>query len=144
MGHGTNDWFGTHCQYSFDREKYSDKSFDETVTAQVDYKTPLHLDYTRLNKTPFTCYISLNKCNSALCLDWRQICDGNFNCENGEDEPRDCLELKLNECEDNEYRCRNGMCIPKTFLLDFSPDCMDLDDEHDTYLAYKYEVEVSP
>jgi hypothetical protein len=69
------------------------------------------------------------QCNSAICLDWREICNGIFNCENGEDEPEECRLLEINECEENEYRCRFGMCIPKTFLRDFSLDCMDLSDE---------------
>lgn len=75
-----------------------------------------------------TCYEGL-RCHSTLCLDWREICNGIFNCENGEDEPIECLLLETNECEEDEYRCRFGMCIPRTFLRDFSYDCMDRSDE---------------
>ena len=75
-----------------------------------------------------TCYGGL-RCHSGICLDWREICDGVFQCEYGEDEPDDCLQLELNECQNDEYRCRNGMCIPRTFFMDFTPDCMDLSDE---------------
>src|SRR5271163_825518 len=59
-----------------------------------------------------------------------------MNCEYGEDEPDECLLLELNECQNNEYRCRNGMCIPKTFLLDFSYDCMDMSDESNAAEVY--------
>ncbi|CAF1047692.1 unnamed protein product [Didymodactylos carnosus] len=79
-----------------------------------------------------TCYQGL-QCHSAICLDWRQICDGNLNCENGEDEPNECLLLEINECQGDEYRCRTGLCIPQAFLIDFSYDCTDFSDESKTY-----------
>ncbi|CAF4227901.1 unnamed protein product, partial [Adineta steineri] len=69
-------------------------------------KDPLSEDYTITDDIlMLTCYEGL-QCHSTICLDWREICDGIINCENGEDEPDECLLLETNECEDNEYRCR--------------------------------------
>ena len=42
-----------------------------------------------------------------LCLDWRDICDGQQDCLDGYDE-ENCDKLEFNECEDGEYRCTNG------------------------------------
>jgi hypothetical protein len=102
---------------------------------QFKRKQSLKKNYEILSDSSFlTCYEGL-RCYSAICLDWRQICDGTINCKNGEDEPAECMLLETNECENDQYRCRYGSCIPKTFLMDFSYDCMDLSDESDTYLS---------
>ncbi|CAF0886145.1 unnamed protein product [Adineta steineri] len=122
------NWFGSRCQYSFN---YSSENpeLNKIIDGQFLIKYPLSEDYTITDDiSMLTCYVGL-QCHSTICLDWREICDGILNCENGEDEPDECLLLETNECEDNEYRCRYGMCIPKTFLRDFSHDCMDLSDE---------------
>ncbi|CAF4482795.1 unnamed protein product, partial [Didymodactylos carnosus] len=66
-----------------------------------------------------------------MCLDWREICDGNFDCMNGEDEQL-CQLLEINECSDTEFRCHySGECIPSTFVGDgkASKDCLDGTDE---------------
>ena len=40
-----------------------------------------------------------------MCLDWRQICDGLFDCDNGEDEEW-CKQLETSERNQGEFRCR--------------------------------------
>ncbi|CAF1016974.1 unnamed protein product [Adineta steineri] len=77
-----------------------------------------------------TCYKGLlaNKCLNQNCLNWRQFCDGFYDCEMGEDE-RFCLLLEANICQDDEYRCRNGLCIPLSFSFDYVYDCLDRTDE---------------
>ena len=103
--------------------------FDEIVISQFKRKQPLKESYEIVNDSSMlTCYEGL-RCHSTICLDWREICDGTSNCENGEDEPNECLLLETNECKNDEYRCVHGECIPTTFLIDFSYDCMDLSDE---------------
>ncbi|CAF3547775.1 unnamed protein product, partial [Adineta steineri] len=122
------NWFGSRCQYS---HYYPSKNFElnKIIDEQLRAKSPLTKEYTITDDIlMLTCYEGL-QCHSAICLDWREICNGILNCENGEDEPDECLLLETNECEDNEYRCRYGVCIPRTFLRDFSYDCMDLSDE---------------
>ena len=78
------------------------------------------------------CYTTL-KCNfGLLCLDWRDICDGQQQCMSGLDE-ENCDKLEFNECEDDEYRCMNGMCIPDEYFLDGDYDCMDMSDEKELF-----------
>ncbi len=63
------------------------------------------------------CYETL-QCNSGmLCLDWRDICNGQQNCMNGLDE-ENCDLLEFNECENDEYRCVDGMCIAEEYWID--------------------------
>jgi hypothetical protein len=63
------------------------------------------------------CYTTL-KCDSgALCLEWRDICNGHQNCMDGWDEIN-CDILEFYECDENEYRCSNGLCIPDVYFLD--------------------------
>ncbi|CAF3506133.1 unnamed protein product [Rotaria socialis] len=129
------DWFGARCQYSF-AQSNGTETFDEIVWSQLEERISLENFYEILkNPSLLTCYEGL-QCRSTICLDWRQICDGSFNCENGEDEPEECLLLETNECQKDEHRCRSGMCIPKTFLIDFDFDCMDLSDESETYYGW--------
>jgi hypothetical protein len=64
------------------------------------------------------CYETLFTCDyGMLCLDWRNICDGQQECLDGYDE-ENCDILEFNECEDGEYRCTNGMCIDEEYWLD--------------------------
>ena len=70
-------------------------------------------------------------CNAgSLDIEWRQICDGIVHCQDAIDE-FNCHLLELNQCEADEYQCRNGMCIPREFLFDTLPDCMDASDEQE-------------
>ena len=67
------------------------------------------------------CYETLQCDSGALCLDWREICDGIQQCLEGRDE-ENCDLLEMNRCE-------NGMCIPDQFFLDGELDCLDWSDE---------------
>lgn len=71
-----------------------------------------------------------------LFLEWRHICDGISQCQNGADE-LDCHILEFHECEPDEFQCRNGMCIPIEFAFDAMPDCMDWSDEQELDEIYK-------
>ncbi|CAF1085092.1 unnamed protein product [Adineta steineri] len=126
--------FGIYCQYQFDISKqlsilYFDIVINKTFSNK--YKRP----FQTLNiKEDLTCY-SLFNCTSltGLCLDWREICNGRFDCTNGQDEIN-CSNIEFNECDiQNEYRCRNGMCIPKIFSFDLTIDCLDFDDEQEQH-----------
>ena len=114
--------FGPQCQYVSIHDILSYPSFDKSLE---DY-------YENVDNEIFslTCYTHL-KCNrtaSFLCLDWREICDGEIDClDDGIDEDR-CWELEINECEENEFRRRNGLCIPKSFINSMGPSWIDWSD----------------
>ncbi|CAF1552926.1 unnamed protein product, partial [Rotaria sordida] len=89
---------------------------------------------TGLSEGVTTCYRFLSNCNRgpwALCLDWRQICNGKVDCMSGEDEQW-CETLEMTTCADDEYRCHyGGQCIPMTFVRDstYNVDCLDGSEE---------------
>ena len=115
--------FGSHCEYRLP----VGTTFDETVFAKF-WGNTTKLMY----GGDIVCYTTL-ECNSGLlCLDWRDICDGQQQCMSGTDE-ENCDKLEFNECEDDEYRCENGMCIPDEYFLDGDYDCMDLSDEREPF-----------
>ena len=115
--------FGKNCEYRLP----VGKSFEETLDWQLlmrkenRWEVQIHGDV--------VCYQTLQCQSGALCLDWREICDGVQHCLEGRDE-ENCDLLELNECdEEKEYRCMNGMCIPDQFFLDGERDCLDWSDE---------------
>ena len=86
-------WFGSKCQYKFDFN--TTQSFRDIVN--VTFTGRLEICRNFENET---CYPFLSNCSrgpSPICLDWREICDGKFDCLNGEDEHL-CEQLELNEC----------------------------------------------
>ncbi|CAF0776099.1 unnamed protein product [Adineta steineri] len=120
-------WFGSTCQYRF--ESAILPSFNEVL--QFHYSTNgIPQIYVYSN----TCYPFLPDCYrgpSPMCLDWHEICDGYFDCLNGEDEQL-CDTLEVNECFEDEFRCHfGGQCISSAFLRDgkASTDCLDGSDE---------------
>ncbi|UJR18744.1 hypothetical protein I4U23_005650 [Adineta vaga] len=127
------NWFGPFCQYEIvDPDEKNGflrpplfYIINEQLTAQN--RLSLYFDVIK-NISLSTCYEGI-QCHSIICLDWREICNGISNCEYGEDEPEECFQLELNQCQSDEYRCQSGHCIPKVFLVDFYPDCMDQSDE---------------
>ncbi|CAF3836956.1 unnamed protein product [Rotaria sp. Silwood1] len=82
------------------------------------------------------CYELLDK-NTERCLDYRDICDGEWDLKDGKYETY-CDWLETNECELNEFRCRNGFCIDRQFFFDGEADCLDLIDEQHHLIQEKY------
>jgi hypothetical protein len=118
----TNDRFGAHCEYTRPHESLV------TILAQQSDR-PLQ----RMAGMP-ACFSNDEQfhCNAgALCLEWRQVCDGIIHCDDGTDE-RDCELLEFNQCTLDEFQCRNGMCLPHAFLFDGTVDCLDGSDEQET------------
>ena len=104
--------FGKNCEYEllFDRT-----SFNKAIMIAFEHKVypPSHQQLGSI-----WCYETLSSCDyGLLCLDWRNICDGQQDCMDGYDE-ENCDKLEFNECEDGEYRCVNGMCIDEEYWLD--------------------------
>ncbi len=66
-----NFWFGSRCQYTFD----SNDELKDIISNRFDQKDYSENDL--LSITNGTCYSTSNdQCQSILCLDWREICDG--------------------------------------------------------------------
>ncbi|UJR06810.1 hypothetical protein I4U23_011097 [Adineta vaga] len=115
--------FGKYCEYLLPLGNV----FETVVSAKFN-KNSEKLMYIG----DIVCYKTLICDFGMLCLDWRDICDGNQQCMYGYDE-ENCDLLEFNECESDEYRCMNGMCIPDEFFLDGDFDCMDMSDEKDLF-----------
>ncbi len=131
----TYPWFGTHCEYSFDRDR-AHWSFAQQVELSFSEKKPVD-EYFPEN---LPCYTHLI-CDRVgdrgqivgACLDWREVCDGRINCLNSGNDEEHCWQLEINECDpQTEFRCHNGLCIPLSFLNDdmHNPDCLDRTDEY--------------
>ncbi|CAF1163612.1 unnamed protein product [Didymodactylos carnosus] len=117
-----NHWFGPKCEYTLGQ------SSEQQVEIVIRERFKMMDRYYNPRTENITCYNAI-PCESIVCIDWRDICNGIVNCKGGEDE-LNCLELEMSECNlESEYRCRNGQCIPKTFAYDHIYDCMDSSDE---------------
>lgn len=121
--------FGRYCEY-----KIPDLIFDDSIPISLLVRT---IGKARESLSPWnrriSCYnllpLCYDKLNRKRCLDWRDICDGEIDCVNGDDENQ-CLNLEMNKCDvENEFRCRNGLCIRREFLFDGQLDCLDGSDE---------------
>ncbi|CAH1238844.1 OTOGL [Branchiostoma lanceolatum] len=73
-----------------------------------------------------TCKIGEFTCENGRCLPYGWMCDGQVDCENGEDE-KDCVY----ECEVDEFKCESGACIKNVYRCDGITDCRDLSDEQE-------------
>lgn len=125
-------WFGLNCEYTFDLEIHS---FDSIVrTAFIEKTNPPMIQVSPTLVTYLTCYTHLecNRGGSPICLDWREICDGQVDCFNDGIDEKDCFPLETSRCDEDEFQCHNGMCVPSNFLHDspFNYDCMDGSDEY--------------
>ena len=104
--------FDKYCQYQL---THGANSFEASQISQVNIRSNYPSYHQQFGS--IVCYKTLS-CNSGLlCLDWRDICNHEQQCENGWDE-ENCDRLEFNECEEDEYRCTNGMCISEEYWLD--------------------------
>lgn len=68
-----NFWFGPWCQYTLGKNAKLGTVIENRNTMKA-YTSPQILLYTN-----GTCYpVKEGECQSILCLDWREICDGKF------------------------------------------------------------------
>ncbi|CAF2027459.1 unnamed protein product [Rotaria magnacalcarata] len=122
--------FGDMCQYMLEY----DESFEDIVINTFNAKATMKQEDGAM-LTNLTCYMHL-ECDrgpAPMCLDWREVCDGKFDCVNGGIDEMGCNELEMNPCDADTYRCHNGaQCIPKTMFNDdpLHPDCLDGSDEN--------------
>ena len=126
----SSPWFGHRCQYRFE---FSEAMSIETIVKDEFLRRDSYSESSTGLMPSVPCYVHL-KCDrgaSELCLDWREVCDGQIDCLNGGEDESRCEEMELNECADDEYRCHNGMCIPKELWNEGTSDneCLDRSDE---------------
>ena len=76
-------------------------------------------------------FLECNRGEPHFCLDWREVCNGQADCIDGELDEALCLYLEINECGEEEYRCNNGLCILQDFWRDdnYTADCLARSDE---------------
>jgi hypothetical protein len=120
---------GSKCQYKLRKDTIS---ISLVIDGQLNsYKEILEeVELPRSSVDEISCHVS------TVDLEWRHICDGIIHCANAADE-LDCHLLELSKCQADEFQCRNGMCIPKEFLFDVVPDCMDSSDEQELIDSYQ-------
>ena len=120
--------FGPQCQYQFYQSVNNQLNLDLQNFIKQFYTQSSHI------RTNLTCYIHLKCTRNSLsvCLQWREICDGEVQCVDTGIDEKDCWQFEINECQADEYRCRNGQCIPKIFFQNApssTPNCLDGTDE---------------
>ncbi|CAF2106989.1 unnamed protein product [Rotaria magnacalcarata] len=116
----TKSRIGTNCEYE-----------SVSITTDASRFVKGQRPKTTISYETLTSFIDDLICNgNVAALEWRQICDGIIDCDDGNDELK-CHLLELNRCEEDEFQCQNGMCIPKEFLFDIALDCMDSSDEQE-------------
>ena len=123
----TSNTFGRYCEYSFEK---GINTIEDLINSTIQEKTQYYPKDRLL-----TCYDLEN--NTERCLDYRDICDGEFDTINGEDELY-CDQIEINLCDDNQFRCRNGLCIDRQFLFDGQGDCTDFTDEQSLLMIKKH------
>ena len=71
------------------------------------------------------------------CLDKAYVCDGEWDCDGGEDEdkarhPKNpiCKSLPIT-CRHEQFQCQNKECIPEAQHCDGNVNCADASDEMD-------------
>ena len=82
----------------------------------------LKLEKARDSKSPSFLFF---RCPDHRCLPATWYCDGDKDCEGGEDEPEGECQDKDRTCFGNLFTCDNGNCIPYTYVCDGDNDCVD-------------------
>ena len=69
------------------------------------------------------CTVDHFRCQSEHCIEKAYLCDGYFDCADGDDE------LDCEVCPKNYTQCNVSVCIPKNATCDGVDDCGDGSDE---------------
>ena len=124
----SSNTFGRFCEYAFGDGIHS---IEDLIDFSIKEK---NVYYPKERLLP--CYDLQSK--THRCIDYRDICDGEFDTVDGEDELY-CELIETNICQTNEFRCRNGFCIDRQFLFDGQGDCSDWSDEQSLLIIKKYD-----
>ncbi|UJR11567.1 hypothetical protein I4U23_015747 [Adineta vaga] len=130
--------FGPRCEFEL---LHGTVTFEDAIKFQFKQKENDRWGMQRHGE--ILCYQTIVECDyGLLCLDWRNICDGEQQCMNGTDE-NNCDLLEFNECEENEYRCVNGMCIAEEYWLDGNDEQRTKDTIFCPYTSGSFQCEES-
>ena len=77
----------------------------------------------------FKIYFFLFRCPDHRCIPATWYCDGDPDCDGGEDEPADQCTAADRTCYGDLFTCDNGNCIPRIYVCDGDNDCLDNSDE---------------
>lgn len=117
----TSNSIGQYCEYNMENKNSMIK---DLLSIQLG-RNPIRDDELA------TSFIDEIKCQiGEQSLQWRQICNGIVDCEDGIDE-LNCDLLQFHRCHPDEFQCRHGLCIPQEFAFDGMFDCLDSSDEQE-------------
>ncbi|CAG9765567.1 unnamed protein product [Ceutorhynchus assimilis] len=103
-----------------------DFSDEGGCTKTNPYYPPL-VPTTKRPSMPILCGNNQFRCSSGQCILSAWLCDGSYDCPNGEDEQH-CEES--GNCGIGQYKCVNdGSCISRSLVCNGVPDCPDHTDE---------------
>uniref|UniRef100_A0A8C2ERD6 Low density lipoprotein receptor-related protein 1Aa n=1 Tax=Cyprinus carpio TaxID=7962 RepID=A0A8C2ERD6_CYPCA len=86
------------------------------------------LSHVSLSVAQMTCGVDEFRCkDSGRCIPARWKCDGEDDCGDSSDEPKE--ECDERTCEPYQFRCKNNRCVPGRWQCDYDNDCGDNSDE---------------
>ncbi|UYV70470.1 hypothetical protein LAZ67_7003147 [Cordylochernes scorpioides] len=80
-----------------------------------------------------TGYLHLSRCPNHRCIPATWYCDGENDCGDGMDEPKEYCKSEKRTCFGDLFTCDNGNCIPRIYICDGDNDCMDNSDEDERH-----------
>jgi len=63
------------------------------------------------------------RCPNHRCIPATWHCDGDEDCPDGADEPKEYCGSEKKTCFGDLYTCGNGNCIPRSYICDGDDDC---------------------
>uniref|UniRef100_A0A8C7TCU9 EGF-like domain-containing protein n=1 Tax=Oncorhynchus mykiss TaxID=8022 RepID=A0A8C7TCU9_ONCMY len=97
---------------------------------EKDCRDESHASYTDIAEvtSQMTCGVDEFRCkDSGRCIPARWKCDGEDDCGDASDEPKE--ECDERTCEPYQFRCKNNRCVPGRWQCDYDNDCGDNSDE---------------